>query len=232
MILKNKSENPPAKFFQDNSGDSGARKILEYAIETYKEEIVLVSSFGTDSAIILHLISQIDKKLPVIFIDTEWHFAQTLQYRNELVSYFNLTNVHSIQPLRERVQKADPLGDLHAHHADLCCALRKTEPLQNALKEYRAWISGRKRFQTTDRLAMQVFEKDSCNRTKINPLTYWNAHDIERYFKDHHLPRHPLWHDGYQSIGCAPCTKKSINKSDARAGRWTGCQKTECGIHL
>jgi len=232
MAFKNISEKRLAEFLEKNSDDLGARETLEFAIETYKEEITLVSSFGTDSAVLLHLISQIDKNFPVIFIDTEWHFAETLQYRDELVSYFNLTNVQSVQSLPEKIQKADPWGDLHTRDTNHCCALRKTEPLQSALQDYRAWISGRKRFQTMDRMAMQVFEKDRHNRTKINPLAYWGIHDIERYFENHSLPRHPLSQDGYQSIGCAPCTKKTLNASDVRSGRWAGCKKTECGIHL
>ena len=221
------------KDLHENTYDNlSAQEILEFAIETYKNKITLVSSFGVDSAILLHLTSLIDKNLPVIFVDTEMHFAETHQYLDQLVSDFNLTNVQSIRAPSEELQVADPWGDLHARDADLCCNLRKTLPLQNALKGYSAWISGRKRFQTKNRLTMQVFENDQYNRTKINPLAYWTAHDVKHYFAVHHLPRHPLWQDGYKSIGCAPCTKKTLHASEARSGRWVGCNKTECGIHL
>lgn len=208
-----------------------ALEILRVAItDEFKGRIALVSSFGAESAVLLHLAAQIDKDLPVVFLDTEKHFAQTLSYRKKLAAQLGLTNVIDIHPGKEEVAARDPKGDLWKRDADACCTLRKVEPLGDALNEYDAWITGRKQFHGGGRINLPAFEA-TATHIKVNPLIRWDKEAIDGYFAENELPAHPLTAQGYPSIGCWPCTHPAGADDDIRAGRWRGAAKTECGIH-
>jgi phosphoadenosine phosphosulfate reductase len=210
-----------------------AETVLEAMIhDRFHGKIALVSSFGTESAILLHMIAQIDKATPVIFLDTGKLFPQTLAYRDELVASLGLTDVRAIRPSGKQLAAYDPDGRLWQRDPDLCCAIRKTNPLDAALEGFEAWITGRKRSQGGTRTDMNMVEAGPDGRVTVNPLAFWSDAQLEAYFETHDLPRHPLQSAGYASIGCATCTQRVQAGEDKRAGRWAGLDKTECGIHL
>lgn len=194
--------------------------------------IGLVSSFGAESVVLLHMISLLDRSLPVLFIDTEMLFPETLDYQQRLSDTLRLTNVRIIKAANAGIRARDPYGDLNQTDPDACCALRKSEPLDLALSGFDAWITGRKRFQSGTRAKLDLFETDTEERIKLNPLVHWRKEDVQDYIINNRLPRHPLLSKGYKSIGCAPCTSTVTTGEDDRAGRWRGSQKTECGIHF
>ncbi|HEY1736485.1 MAG TPA: phosphoadenylyl-sulfate reductase [Methylovirgula sp.] len=209
-----------------------AQKLMRLAIEDlFPGHIALVSSFGADSAVLLHMASEIDKALPVVFVDTLHLFPETLAYRDALIDRLGLTHVDTSEPDKKALAEADPENFLWATDPDRCCELRKVAPLSKALEGYEAWITGRKRFQTLNRASLPLFETEG-DRVKINPLAGWTRNRIEDYFKAHDLPRHPLVEKNFLSIGCIPCTSPVQPGEDARAGRWRGRAKTECGIHV
>ncbi len=199
--------------------------------DTWRGRIALVSSFGTEAAVLLHLVAAIDRATPVLFVDTLKLFPETLRYRDLLTARLGLSDVRTIQPDAARLAQDDPEGDLWRTDPDRCCALRKVEPLERALAGVDAWINGRKRFQGGARTALAAVER-ADGRTKLNPLAEWSVEDIDGYFAVHNLPRHLLEADGYSSIGCMTCSAPTLPGEDRRAGRWRGQDKTECGIHL
>jgi phosphoadenosine phosphosulfate reductase len=212
---------------------AAAECVLESMIlDRHKGKIALVSSFGTESAILLHMIAEIDKSTPIVFLDTGKLFAETLEYRDALVAQLGLTDVRNIRPSGAQLAAYDPDGRLWQKDPDLCCAIRKTNPLDEALEGFTAWITGRKRSQGGSRTNMTMVEAGPDGRTTVNPLAYWDDAQIEAYFTRHNLPRHPLQAAGYTSIGCATCTARPIDGADKRSGRWAGLDKTECGIHM
>lgn len=209
-----------------------ARGLLRLAIEDlYQGRIALVSSFGADSAVLLHMVSTIDKATPVIFVDTEQLFPETLAYRDMLVERLGLTNLQSFVPDAAELAAQDPENFLWASDPDRCCDLRKVAPLARSLTGYEAWITGRKQFQANTRASLPFFEAEG-ERVKLNPLAGWSATKVLAYLDAHDLPRHSLVAKGYPSIGCIPCTSAVRPGEDARAGRWRGRGKTECGIHI
>ncbi|MBL8629027.1 MAG: phosphoadenylyl-sulfate reductase [Rhodospirillaceae bacterium] len=193
--------------------------------------IALVSSFGTESAILLHMIAGIDKATPIIFIDTGKLFGETKRYRDQLVAQLGLTGLRNITPDTAELNVGDPKGVLWSESTDACCDVRKVKPLDRALAPFKAWITGRKSYQGGERTALPLFEADEL-RIKMNPLAGWRRAKISAYFAEHNLPKHPLEADGYLSIGCLPCTSRVAEGEDPRAGRWRGSAKTECGIHV
>ncbi len=205
--------------------------LLRAAIEwEFPGRIALVSSFGAESAALLDMVSRVDPSVPVIFLETGKLFGETLDYRNALVARLGLTDVRDIHPDPVELATADPDGDLWSRNPDACCHVRKVVPLARALSGFDAWISGRKRFHGGDRTKLSYIEPDGAH-IKINPLAGWTRDDIETYYDVRELPRHPLFEQGYPSIGCAPCTRAVAPGEDIRAGRWSGMEKTECGIH-
>ena len=194
--------------------------------------VALVSSFGAESVVLLHMVSVVDRTTPVIFLDTEMLFAETLDYQVALTERLGLTDMRVIRPVRDAVFARDPDGLLHRAEPDACCALRKTEPLERALRGFDAWITGRKRFQGQARATLDFFEAEDRRRLKVNPLAHWARDDVRDYIQNNRLPRHPLVARGYPSIGCAPCTSRVRAGEDERAGRWRGSEKEECGIHF
>ena len=200
-------------------------------LEEFPGKVALVSSFGAESAALLHLIAQVDRATPVVFLDTGKLFGETKRYRDQLIALLGLTGVRSVAPDPAAVAARDPKGILWSQNPDACCTLRKIEPLKRALAPFDAWFTGRKAFQAATRAALPVFEIDS-GRIKINPIVRWTKADLDAYFTAHDLPHHPLEADGYLSIGCMPCTSRVEPGEDVRAGRWRGSDKIECGIHL
>jgi len=208
-----------------------ARAILARALGgAHFGRIALVSSFGAESAPLLHLVASIDPSTPVLFLDTGKHFAQTLDYRRALASRLGLSDVRDLAPDAAALAAADPRGDLWRRDNDRCCALRKVAPLAAALSGFDAWITGRKRFHGGLRGRLAPFEA-AHPHVKINPLVNWTAEDLAAYARAHDLPPHPLVAQGFPSIGCWPCTEPAAPEDDSRAGRWRGADKTECGIH-
>ena len=199
--------------------------------ERFAGRIALVSAFGAESAVLLHLAAGIDPGLPVIFLDTGKLFPETLAYRDALAARLGLTDLRIARPDPGLLGIADPAGSLWRRDPDRCCDLRKVMPLDAALAPFDAWISGRKRFQGGDRAALEAVEFGTDWRIKINPLANWTEADIDAYFAHHDLPPHPLRAAGYRSVGCVPCTRAARAGEAPRAGRWDGSGKTECGIH-
>ena len=211
---------------------SDAQTVLRQALDDQSiGPVALVSSFGAESVVLLHMIAEIDKATPVIFLDTEMLFPETLIYQREVAVHLGLTDVRIASPDRGEVLTEDVDGILHLADTDACCDLRKTRPLEKALEGFGGWITGRKQFQNGQRAQLPLFEKDG-RRIKINPLASWSAADLKTYMEKHNLPRHPLVAQGYPSIGCMPCTTRVSAHEDPRAGRWRGSEKTECGIHF
>ncbi|MEM9577182.1 MAG: phosphoadenylyl-sulfate reductase [Pseudomonadota bacterium] len=193
--------------------------------------IRLVSSFGAESVALLHLAAMVDRDIHVIFIDTEMLFTETLVYQQEVAERLGLRNLRILRS--EDADQKDPKRTLHKSDPDACCTLRKTVPLQAALKGANGWFTGRKRFQSGQRAQLEFFEVEAeTGRIKVNPLAYWTAQDVAEYIDENRLPRHPLVAKGYPSIGCAPCTSPVREGEDIRAGRWRNTEKDECGIHF
>tara|TARA_R110002073_G_scaffold119174_2_gene260184 strand:+ start:4003 stop:5124 length:1122 start_codon:yes stop_codon:yes gene_type:complete len=210
---------------------SDALEILRDALETtWRGRIALLSSFGTEAAVSLHLVSRIDPATPILFLDTGRHFAQTEQYLRTMVERLKLTDLRILKPDAEEVRAEDPDGYLWQRDADACCALRKVRPLARALDGFDALVTGRKRFHGGARMDLPVVER-VADGLRVNPLANWSAEQIQAYFQSHDLPRHPLADMGYSSIGCWTCTAPAYGGGGLRAGRWPGQDKTECGIH-
>ncbi|QFT60196.1 Phosphoadenosine phosphosulfate reductase [Sulfitobacter sp. THAF37] len=211
-----------------------ATDVLRRAVEDIPH-LALVSSFGAESVVLLHLASMVNRDLPILFIDTELLFTETLVYQQEVTERLGLRNVTILRS--GNIRAADPDNTLHQRDTDACCNLRKTVPLQTALRGFDGWISGRKRFQSGTRAALEHFELEQRGpglpeRIKVNPLAYWDPADVRTYMTENRLPRHPLVAQGYPSIGCAPCTSPVKPGEDPRAGRWRDSEKDECGIHF
>lgn len=195
-------------------------------------QVALVSSFGAESVVLLHMISRVAPGLPVLFIDTQMLFPETLAYQQEVAERLSLTNVQVITASEAEIAAHDPDGTLHKSNPDACCDFRKTVPLERVLSGYDAWITGRKRFQNGQRAALEFFEPEPPSRLRVNPLAHWRPEDVQDYMVENRLPRHPLVAKGYPSIGCAPCTSPVKPGEDPRSGRWRGQEKSECGIHF
>lgn len=208
-----------------------AEQALKRAIDEFGGKLVLASSMGIDSSVLLHMAAQIDKNIPVIFLDTGKHFRETLHYRDELVEQLGLTNLINLIPNQDSLKSEDPNGDLHETNPDGCCDIRKVLPLAEGLEGYEARITGRKRYQTPQRKDMPIYDVGS-KMVKINPLAYWTAKDVTAYMRKYNLPVHPLLSLGFLSIGCQPCTTRVAEGENPRAGRWRNTSKTECGIHF
>jgi phosphoadenosine phosphosulfate reductase len=213
---------------------SSTQEMLEAVIrDGLAGDLAVVSSFGAESAVLLHLVASVDPAVPVLFLDTGKHFAETLAYRDLLVERLGL-NLVVLTPDMADLAARDATGLRWSYDPDGCCEIRKVKPLEKALMRFDASFTGRKAFQARTRANLPRFEvdtSDALGRLKINPLIDWDASHIEGYFIQHDLPRHPLIAQGYPSIGCSPCTSQVLPGEDPRSGRWKGWDKTECGIH-
>jgi phosphoadenosine phosphosulfate reductase len=207
--------------------------VLRYAVsDVLPDDLAIVSSFGADSSVLLHLVAQVDPAMPVYFLETGKHFPETLDYVETLKQHLGLTNVRAVHPDSRDIARFDPQGVLWETDPDSCCHIRKTEPLEPITEQFGGWVTGRKRFQTRERGVLPHFELTSDDRIKVNPLAHFNDADVNQYKIAHGLPEHPLFNKGYKSIGCAPCTSVVAEGEDPRAGRWRGLNKKECGIHF
>jgi phosphoadenosine phosphosulfate reductase len=211
-----------------------ATSVLQHALhDPDAGRLAMVSSFGAESVVLLHMLSVTRRDTPVIFIDTEMLFTETLVYQQELTERLGLSNLRILRASALELMIKDPDQALHKRDTDACCALRKTAPLNRALKGFDGWITGRKRFQGGDRAALEFFElEENTGRIKVNPLAHWRPGDIQTYMEENRLPRHPMVARGYPSLGCMPCTSKVAVGEDPRAGRWRDSEKSECGIHF
>lgn len=239
------SSRPPHRVFPNLTADAraqvlsriyeglNAEEMLAEALRgDLRGRIAMVSSFGAESVALLHLVAKIDRATPVLFIDTQFLFPETLTYQAEVAHSLGLSDIRIIRAAFSDVRANDPDGALHLRDTDACCTLRKTRPLEAALRDFDGWITGRKRFQSGERALLPRFETDGAGRLKLNPLADWQPNDVQSYIELHDLPRHPLVARGYPSIGCAPCTSPVAAGEDPRSGRWRGKAKTECGIHI
>jgi phosphoadenosine phosphosulfate reductase len=210
---------------------ASAEAVLEGVLAEFPGEVAMVSSFGAEAAVLLKMVADIDRGLPVLMIDSLLLFEETLEYQRTLSAHLGLTNVQLLTPAAQDLARLDPDDTLNQRDTDACCDIRKVLPLDRALRHYPVSITGRKRFQASSRAVLEVFEADG-DRLKVNPLAHWSPIDLRAYMDLHDLPRHPLVARGYKSIGCWPCTTPVVDGEDERAGRWRGSDKVECGIHF
>jgi phosphoadenosine phosphosulfate reductase len=210
--------------------NASPQDVIAAAAQMMPGRVAVVSSFGTESAVLLKFVADVDPALPVLFLDTEWLFKETLAYRDTLAARLKLTNVRTLSPSPSALAMRDPKRDLCFRDRDACCAMRKVVPLAQELEPFDAWISGRKRIHGGERLALPVVEADG-QRLKFNPLAGFTRAEINGVFASAGLPRHPLEGLGFTSVGCVPCTGRPASGGDLRDGRWGGLAKTECGIH-
>lgn len=207
------------------------QEILAWTTQHFAADAVLTMSFQHEGVVIAHMLREVAPDTPIFFIDTGYHFPETLAYRDELIERFGLPvrNLTSVMPRVEFVAKYG--DDLYDRDPDLCCKINKVEPMQLALRGVRAWINGRRRDQAVTRSRMPIAERLQGGIVKVNPLANWTSRDTWRYMSAHDIPTHPLFEQGYTSIGCAPCTRPVLAGEDERAGRWAGRGKVECGLH-
>ncbi len=219
-------------------GVSGAPLLEAMIRHEFADRIALVSSFGAEASVLLHMAAEIEPALPVIFLNTGKLFPETLRYRDLLQDRLGLTDLRVTGPHPADRKKLDPDGTLWNRNPDACCHFRKVLPLERALTGFEASITGRKRFQTGARTGMALIEltpartAEAPPRFTINPLALWTRDDLDGYTAQHRLPPHPLQKEGFASIGCMPCTERVGEGEDYRGGRWAGSNKEECGIHL
>lgn len=204
--------------------------IAEAARSAPDGRLAAVSSFGTESAVLLKFVADVDPGIPVLFLDTGWLFEETIAYRDTLARRLGLTDIRTLNPDTRALQRKDPERDLWFRDPDACCGIRKVEPLSAALRGFDGWLNGRKRFHGNERRGLAVVEADGP-RLKFNPLANLTLAQVRGIFEDFDLPRHPLERFGFSSIGCTPCTSRTRPQEDVRAGRWRDRGKTECGIH-
>jgi phosphoadenosine phosphosulfate reductase len=215
-----------ARFEDADPGD-----ILRWAVETYAPDAALTCSFQHEGVVLAHMLQSIAPETPIVFINTGYHFPETLAYRDQLVERIGF-NLLEVGPAVTKIDFERTHGpELYLRDPDRCCEVNKVEPLRRALKNVRAWINGRRRDQAATRSVLPVLEELRNGMIKINPLVRWNSKDTYEYMQRHGLPLHPLFEKGYTSIGCAPCTRPVLAGEDERAGRWAGQAKVECGIH-
>jgi len=239
-VVQRDSDDGEAAFMRSMAAEAAvmldgkpADRILSWAAAVVPR-FVLTSSFGAESAVLLHLASVVAPEVPVLFLDTGFHFDATLQFRRDLARDLGLT-VLDLRPDLSVLQQEQRFGDLPTTDPDRCCSMRKTIPLRRALASFDGWATGVRRSQTPERAATPVVEARSHDGrwlVKVAPLAAWTDADVNAYLDEHGLPRHPMVADGYPSIGCAPCTSQVTDGSDPRTGRWQGQGKSECGIHL
>jgi len=208
-------------------------EIIAWAVKEFSGRIAMTSSFGPESGALLHMVSRVDPSVPVLFLETGFHFPETLQYRDELAKLLGLKNILNLKadPSKKKKLLADYQDKPYEKNPDLCCQIHKVEPLDEALKNYDAWMSGIRRHQTDMRKTVRIIEAYEGGLYKISPLANFTSRDSWWYLKNHGIPQHPLYEKGYLSIGCWPCTRPVQMGDDERSGRWAGKAKTECGIH-
>lgn len=207
------------------------QEILIWACETFAPQIAATSSFQSQSLPLLHMIGLYAPETPVFFLDTGFHFPETLAFRDQLIPRFGI-RVSNLRAETESDALRRQHADLHRTDPDLCCYIHKVEPLQQVKRHLAAWITGIRRDQTDARRSTPIVARERSGKIKISPLATWTQRDVWRYISEHDLPAHPLLQHGYMSVGCAPCTRPVGEDEDYRAGRWANNAKTECGLHV
>ncbi len=211
--------------------DRAPLDIIRWAVETFEPEIAMSSSFQTQSLPLLHMVSQVAPQLPIIFLDTGYHFPETLTFRDKIVKDWGL-NLRIVRPSLSAEELQYRYGEaLYRTDPDLCCLINKVEPMRQAMQGLKAWISGIRRDQSPARANIRILEQTPEGVIRVHPMAKWTHRDIWRYISRYNLPHHPLLSRGYLSVGCAPCTHPVYENEDGRAGRWRGHAKTECGLH-
>jgi phosphoadenosine phosphosulfate reductase len=222
----------------DLAAEAGARlegahplDVLRWAVDEFDDRFCVASSMA--DAVLPHLASRVRPGVPVLFLDTGYHFAETIGARDAVAATLPVT-VHTILPRRTVAEQDAAEGPrLHDRDPDRCCALRKVEPLARGLEPYTAWASGIRRDEAGARQDVGVVEWDARRgMVKVNPLACWTQADVDAYIAEHAILVNPLVYDGYPSIGCAPCTRRVAPGANPRSGRWAGTAKTECGLHV
>lgn len=208
--------------------------ILKWAFSEYKEKIVYACSFGAEGIVLIDLISKVNKEAKIIFLDTNLHFKETYELIEKVKRRYPGLRIDMVQPKLTLFQQLEQYGDeLWKREPNLCCYLRKVAPLEEALKDSTAWISGLRQEQSPTRKNVQFINQDhKFKKIKVCPLIYWTWEEILMYIELNDLPYNPLHDQGYPSIGCAPCTNPIDENGDSRSGRWAGTGKTECGLHI
>lgn len=217
------------EYLREEARGRGAHGVLEIALNEFRGEVAVISSFAAESVVLLHMVAEIDPATPILFLNTGKLFGETLRYRDRVQDVLGLTDVRAIGPDPRDRARIDPEGTLWGRDVAACCGFRKVAPLKHALDGFEAQITGRKRFQTEARHRMETVELHD-GRFRFNPLLDWSREDLAMYIDNHCLPKHPLVNDGYPSIGCVPCTRRVAAGEDYRSGRWNGT-RDECGIH-
>ena len=207
------------------------QEIIQWAVDTFWPEIAMSSSFQTQSMPLLHMVTHIKHDLPIFFLDTGYHFWETSTFREKIASEWKINVIDLYRDSRWDVFAHQNIRSLPVDDPNLCCYLHKVQPMQKALKDVKAWISGIRRDQTSVRASAKILELQEDGLLKINPLLNWKKADVQNYMKEYNLPTHPLYEKGYKSVGCAPCTIAIGVNDDERAGRWAGREKMECGLH-
>jgi phosphoadenosine phosphosulfate reductase len=226
MLSKSELEKRNSQF----EGES-PEAILAWAWETFGGELAATSSFQTQSVPLLHIVSKTVPKLPILFLDTGFHFPETLQFRDELIKRYKL-NVVNVYPQVGHDKFIREYGELYKRDPDMCCYINKVEPLKRALGNYNAWITGIRRDQTKNRRDIKIVSyQPDTDLYKICPLATWTDRRIWQYHNKYKLPEHPLFSRGYLSVGCAPCTRPAFDDDGNRSGRWEKFEKIECGLH-
>ncbi|MUL43481.1 phosphoadenylyl-sulfate reductase [Streptomonospora sp. PA3] len=211
--------------------DASAREIIRWAAETFGDRLCMTSSMA--DALLVDLASREVPGIDVIFLDTGYHFAETIGTRDAVAAVYPI-NLINVTPQRTVAEQDRDLGPrLHGRNPNICCHLRKVEPLQRALEPYDAWLTGLRRDEAATRRRTKVVQWDRRRKmVKVNPIARWTREDVDSYIEENGVLVNPLQYDGYPSIGCAPCTQRVAEGEDPRSGRWAGLNKTECGIHL
>ena len=206
--------------------DADPEDTLRWTLATFPGRAALTVSFGGGGVVLAHLLSRIDRTVPVLFLDTHFHFPETYAFKQRFVEQYGL-NLIELEPLTEP-------GPLYQSDPDRCCFIRKVEPLERAIVDYAAWISAVRQDQSATRAATDLLEYHEVGGrpiVKVFPLARWTRADVWRYIRENGVPYHPLLDQGYTSIGCWPCTRPTAPGEPERAGRWSGTGKTECGLH-
>lgn len=210
----------------DELADAPAEDILRWAVDEFGSRLVVAASMA--EAVLVDMLSRIRSDIPVIFIDTGYHFAETVGTRDAVAARYDLPLISVRPQLTVAGQDAVHGPELFSRDPDHCCRMRKVIPLDRALAPYAAWAAGSRRAESAGRERLRVVDWDTRRgKVKINPLASWTDADVERYVEEHDVIVNPLLSDGYDSVGCAPCTRRG----EGRSGRWAGSTKTECGIH-
>jgi len=210
--------------------NASAQDIMRWAVETYGPKAALSSSFGAQSAVLLHMLAEIDRSIPVLFLDTGFLFKETIQFKDELKKRLNL-NIKEFRPTPQQIAAVQKKLNDPNNTVGMCCDDTKVDLMKRSLEGVSCWMAGLRRSQSSTRKNIDLIEEYGSGLIKVHPIAHWSSKDTYDYMKKHDLPFHPLWEKGYTSIGCEPCTRPPLAGQDERSGRWAGQDKTECGIH-